>query len=64
MGTFFAAVIVFAVAMLAMAVGVIFGRPNLRSRCGSLDGGRAPCANSKACGRPCARKLVVSGLNT
>lgn len=51
MSTLFASFIVLALAMAAMAVGIIFGRSPIRGSCGGVAGGG--CA---LCSRQCERR--------
>ena len=51
MSTLFASFIVLALAVAAMAVGVIFGRSPIRGSCGGVAGGG--CA---VCGGQCERR--------
>ena len=51
------AFLLFATAIAAMAVGIMFGRPRIEGSCGGLN--RIPGAESDcggACRRPCARR--------
>ncbi len=56
MATFIATFVLFALAILGLALGVIAGREPLRGSCGGLRrfaGSKEPCA----CERPCPKRL-------
>jgi len=51
-----ATVVVFGLAVAAMALGVLFGRAPIRGSCGGVGGG----AGCEACSGRCARKREAS----
>lgn len=53
MTTFLIALGVFALALLAMAVGVLFGRQPIKGSCGGLDKVKGLEASCPACGGSC-----------
>jgi uncharacterized protein len=60
MATFIIAFLLFATTMLAMAIGVLFGRRRIEGSCGGLNqlpGVESDCGGS--CRRPCARRSKV-----
>ena len=49
MTAFLISLVVFALALLAMSVGVMFGREPIRGSCGGVMGRCALCSGSGAC---------------
>ena len=49
MTAFVISVVVFALALLAMSVGVLFGREPIRGSCGGVMGRCALCSGSGSC---------------
>ncbi len=60
MSTVFASFIVLALAVAAMAVGVIFGRSPIRGSCGGVAGGGC-AACTEACERRASRDEGANG---
>ncbi len=61
MATFMLAFLLFATAIAAMSIGVMFGRRRIEGSCGGLNqvaGLESDCGGS--CRRPCARRRAAS----
>jgi len=51
--TFFLTFVVVAAVVLALAIGVIFGRKPIAGSCGGNNGGESDCG----CRKPCTKRL-------